>query len=171
MILEVLKYPHKTLKKTSKEVTQFDSKLGELLDNMYDTMLEFNGIGLASVQIGVLKRVLILNPIREDEIQHKEDLLEIINPIITERSGEMTYQEGCLSVPELYEDITRNNHVELTYQSRDGKTHNIVLEDLMAIAVQHEIDHINGKLFIERLPMLKRKKFEKEWKKANKKAK
>ena len=168
MIKEVLKYPDRKLKEISKEVTRFDEKLERLLDDMYDTMINYNGIGLAAIQIGVAKRVLLLNLPREDDIQYREDLMEVINPVITEHSGEMVYQEGCLSVPDLYEDVKRNSHIRLTYQNRYGETIELEATDLKAVALQHEIDHLNGKLFIERLPMLKRKKFEKEWKKAHK---
>ncbi|MCV6608135.1 MAG: peptide deformylase [Campylobacterales bacterium] len=170
MTLEVVKYPNPLLKKVSEEVTQFDKELGTFLDDMYDTMIEYNGIGLAAVQVGVLKRALVINlPREEDEIQHREDVLELINPTITEMDGEIVYQEGCLSVPETYEDVTRAQHVIVQYQDRNGENQILEATDLLAIAVQHEIDHLNGKLFVERLPMLKRKKFEKEWKKANKK--
>ncbi len=169
MIREVVKYPDPILKKTSQDVTEFNNELHTLLDDMYDTMIEFRGVGLAAVQVGVLQRVLVVNVPREDDAQYREDTYEIINPVIVEKDGEIVYQEGCLSVPEYYDDVIRSEHIVVEYQNRDGEKETLEARDFLAIVIQHEMDHLNGKLFIERLPMLKRKKFEKEWKKAHKK--
>lgn len=168
MIRDVVKYPDPFLKKVSEDVADFDEELYTLLDDMYETMIEFKGVGLAAVQVGVLQQVLVVNVPREDDIQYREDTFEIINPVIVERDGEIVYQEGCLSVPEYYEEITRSEHIVIEYQTREGEKETLEARDFLAIAIQHEMDHLNGKLFIERLPMLKRKKFEKEWKKAHK---
>ena len=100
MILDVLAYPNKKLYQISKEVDKFDNNLANFLDDMYDTMIAKNGIGLAAIQVGVAKRVLIINLVdKESNEQKKEDLLEIINPKILKKEGEIRYQEGCLSVP------------------------------------------------------------------------
>ena len=166
MIREVLTYPDPVLKKVSRDVTVFDQELHELLDDMCDTMLAENGIGLAAIQIGVdLNVLVILIPREEDDLQYREDLLEIINPKIIGKSGTEVYREGCLSVPEYYDEVERAAEVELQYFDRHGKEQTLHGDGLLAIAIQHEMDHLQGHLFVERLPMLKRKKFEKEWKK------
>ena len=167
MVREVIIYPNKILKQRSQEVTEFNQELHQLLDDMYDTMVAKNGVGLAAIQIAVAKRVLIINiPIEEkDGIQPKENTLEVINPVFIEKSGKTKYQEGCLSVPGFYEDVERFKYVKLKYQDRFGKEHIIEDDDFLAIALQHEFDHLEGHLFIEKLSILKRKKFEKEWKK------
>ena len=168
MIRDIVIYPDKRLKLISKEITAFDHELHALLDDMYDTMVAKNGVGLAAIQIGVPQRALIINipeGDNEDALQEKENTLEIINPIFTQKEGSCKHQEGCLSIPGVYEDIERAEHVVLEYQDRDGNKHIIDNNEFLAIAIQHEIDHLDGRVFIEKLSLLKRKKFEKEWKK------
>ena len=171
MIREIIIYPNKILKQKSKPVEEFDEELHQLLDDMYETMVAKNGVGLAAIQIAVPKRVLIINIPKDEQdgVQLKENTLEIINPEFLEMSGSTKFQEGCLSVPGFYEDIGRYSKVKLKYQDRYGKEHIVEDDDFLAIAFQHEIDHLEGKLFIEKLSILKRKKFEKEWKKKNSK--
>ena len=174
MVYEIVVYPDKRLKYVSEAVVQFDESLHGLLDDMYETMIAKNGVGLAAIQIGVAKRVLIINvPVESDEegadLQPKENTLEIINPEITYRSEEkIKFQEGCLSVPSFYEDIERHAMVTIEYQDRNGEHFSIEDDAFLAVALQHEIDHLDGKLFIEKLSYIKRKKFEKEWKKREK---
>jgi len=168
MIREILIYPDKRLKLVSKEVTSFDTDLHNLLDDMYETMVAKNGVGLAGIQIGVDKRVLVINiPIGDDDnsIQLKENTIEIINPIFLEKDGSTVYQEGCLSVPTIFEDVKRAKHIKLEYQDRFGEKHIIEDDGFLAIALQHEVEHLEGHLFIENFSFTKRKKFEKEWKK------
>ncbi len=165
MKLNIVEYPDRRLKEKSVEVSVFDDKLYDLLDSMYDIMIDSNGIGLAAIQVAHAKQVLLINLPDENDKQHKEDLLEIINPVILEQSGETTYQEGCLSVPKFYEDIKRYEKIKLKYQDRDGKEHTLDADGLLSIAIQHEIDHLNGILFIDKLSYSRRKKFEKEYKK------
>ena len=168
MVQDIVIYPDKRLKKVSLEVTEFNEELHQLLEDMYDTMLSKKGVGLASIQIGVPKRVLIINLPKDDSDDatiKKEDTLEIINPVFIEKNGSCKNQEGCLSVPGFYEDIERAKHVIVEYQDRHGNKHTIDTDDFLAIALQHEHDHLEGKVFIEKLSILKRKKFEKEWKK------
>jgi len=169
MVREVIVYPNKILKQKSTEVTEFNEELHQLLDDMYDTMIAKNGVGLAAIQIAVPKRVFIVNIPQEDNegAQPKEDTLEIINPQFLELSGSTKYQEGCLSVPGFYEDVTRYKYIKLKYQDRFGNEHILEDDDFLAIALQHEYEHLEGKLFIEKLSIVKRKKFEKEWKKKN----
>jgi len=171
MVREVLVYPNKILKQKSEPVTEFNEELHTLLDDMYDTMVAKNGVGLAAIQIGVPKRVLVINiPIEEqDGAQPKENTIEVINPELIECNGKTKYQEGCLSVPGYYEDVERYADVKFRYYDRYGNVHETKTDDFLAIAIQHEYDHLEGKLFIERLSILKRKKFEKEWKKRQKK--
>ncbi len=168
MIKEVLVYPDKRLREISKDVTHFDTSLHALLHDMYETMLAKEGIGLAAIQIGVPLNVLIINLVDEEGIQKPENLYEIINPLILQKNGTNVYQEGCLSVPGYYDDVERAAHIRLRYYDKYGTLHEKEFGDLMAIAVQHEMDHLKGHLFIEKLSYLKRKKFEKEWKKKQK---
>ena len=167
MIRDIVIYPDSRLRKKSARVENFDQKLHNLLDDMYETMIAKNGIGLAAVQVGVLQRALLINLPREDELQYKDDLYEIINPRITAQSQHTEpFVEGCLSVPEVYEEIQRSQEVTLAYQDRDGCEHSFEAKGMLAIAIQHEIDHLDGKVFVDQLSYTKRKKFEKEWKKA-----
>ncbi len=165
MKLTIVEYPDKRLKEKSKVVEKFDAELHKLLDAMYESMINSNGIGLAAIQVGHAKQILLLNIPDENDAQSKDALIEMINPIIIESLGETTYQEGCLSVPSFYEDVSRFERVCVNYQDRDGNTKNIEAEGLLSIAIQHEIDHLNGILFIDKLSYSRRKKFEKEYKK------
>ena len=168
MVRDIVIYPDKRLKLISKKVTEFNHELHELLDDMFDTMLSKKGVGLASIQIGVDKRVLIINIPKEDnrnDTPIKSETLEIINPVFIKQEGSCKQQEGCLSLPGFYEDIERYSHVILEYQDRNGNKKTIDNNDFLAIAIQHELDHLDGKVFIEKLSFIKRKKFEKDWKK------
>ncbi|HUH42062.1 MAG TPA: peptide deformylase [Sulfurimonas sp.] len=171
MKLTIVEYPDKRLKEKSKIVEKFDEELHKLLDAMYDSMIESRGIGLAAIQVGHAKQVLLLNIPDENDEQSREALIEMINPIITINEGETIYQEGCLSVPSFYEDISRFERVCVNYQDREGNTKTIEAEGLLSVAIQHEIDHLNGVLFIDKLSYSRRKKFEKEYKKALKEKK
>ena len=168
MLREIVVYPDKRLKLVSREVESFDGVLHNLLDDMYETMMVKNGVGLAAIQVGVDLRALIINIPLEDkegkESQPKENTLEMINPVIIEADGKEKFQEGCLSIPGFYEDIERAKHVRVEYYDRDGNKQTIEDDDFLAIAMQHEIDHLEGKVFIEKLSYIKRKKFEKDWK-------
>ena len=177
MVRDIVVYPDKRLKLISKEIEVFDGALHDLLDDMYETMRTKNGVGLAAIQLGVDQRVLIINIPLEDKDgenygeenskndQPKENTLEMINPVIVEKDGKEKFQEGCLSIPGVYEDIERAKHVKVEYFDRDGKKQSIEDDGFLAVAMQHEIDHLDGKVFIEKLSYIKRKKFEKEWKK------
>ncbi len=165
MVRKVLIYPDRGLRVVSKDVEQFDEKLHNLLDDMRETMYKHDGIGLAAIQIGIALNVMIINLVDENEVQHIDDLLEIINPSIVEADGVLVHQEGCLSLPSVYEDIERKANIKVKYFNRDGVEVQEEFDGLMAIAFQHELDHLHGHLFIEKLSYLKRKKFEKEWKK------
>jgi len=165
LIRKIITYPDKLLKKPSKDVSKFDKQLHTLLDDMYETMMDKNGIGLAAIQIAVPLNVLIINIPDKDDKQLKENLIEVINPKILEMDGSTVYTEGCLSVPEYYEDVQRAKKIKVSYRNRHGDEIVTEYDDLLSIAFQHECDHLKGELFIEKLSFLKRKKFEKEWKK------
>jgi len=164
MILEILVYPNKKLRQKSKIVEKFDEKLHQLLDDMNDTMNDRKGIGLAGIQIGRTEQVFILNVPDDEKDENPQNLIEVINPKILSSSGSVTFEEGCLSLPEYYEDVKRAEDIEVEFQDRFGNIQNLSFSKLESIAFQHELDHLNGKLFFERVSYLKRKKFEKDWK-------
>lgn len=168
MILDILTYPDKRLKQKSRDITEFDTKLHALLDSMNETMIVSNGIGLAAIQVNKPINALIINLPDENGEQLPENLMEFINPVLTTKDGHTTYQEGCLSVPGFYEDVERFENVTVTYKDRYGSEHTLHADNLLSIAIQHEMDHLLGKLFIEKLPYMKRKKFEKEYKRVMK---
>lgn len=171
MNLTILTYPDKRLKQISKNVTKFDEAIHKLLDAMNETMLSSNGIGLAAIQVNYPLNILILNIPDSEGEQHPDNLMEIINPVIINKDGLTTYQEGCLSVPGFYEDIERFETITINYQDRHGNTKSLDADGLLSIAIQHEMDHLAGKLFIEKLSYARRKKFEKEYKRVIKEKK
>ena len=171
MVREVITYPNPILRKKSRDVEVFDNELHTLLDDMNDTMQKHNGVGLAAIQIGIDLNVLIINiPIdkegsEDDGKQLDENLIEAINPVVTHKDGELVFSEGCLSIPGFHADVTRAENIVVEYLDRFGKKHSMEANDFLAIAWQHEMEHLSGHVFIEHLSFLKRKKFEKEWKK------
>lgn len=169
MILPVLTYPNPKLYEKSKKIDKFDEELHSFLEDMYETMIEKKGIGLAAIQVGQAVRALIVNLPNEEGEQEPSKRLELINPVITKKNGEILYQEGCLSVPGFYEDVKRAKEIVVEFQDRDGKNQSIEASELLAVCIQHEIDHLDGHLFIEHIGYNKRKKFDKEFKKRLKK--
>ncbi len=164
MIREVITYPNKLLRKKSVDVEKFDNELHTLLDDMYESMINESGVGLAAIQIAIPLNVLIINLPNENDVQEKEDLIEAINPVITHKDGTQVFVEGCLSVPGFNEEVKRAQHIIVEYFDRNGEKQTMEAEDFLAVAWQHEMEHLEGHLFIENLSFLKRKKFEKEWK-------
>ncbi|QKF72808.1 peptide deformylase [Aliarcobacter faecis] len=164
MIREIITYPNKLLRTKSKDVEVFNEELHTLLDDMYETMISAKGVGLAAIQVAVPLNILIINIPNEEDIQDKNELIEAINPKITHKDGVQVYQEGCLSVPGYYEDITRANHIIVEYFNRFGEKQVMETEGFLAVAWQHEMEHLEGHVFIENLSFTKRQKFEKEWK-------
>ncbi|HEB9332175.1 TPA: peptide deformylase [Campylobacter coli] len=166
MVRKIITYPNSRLFLNSEPVNQFDQELHTLLDDMYDTMIASQGVGLAAIQVDIPLRALIVNILDENEEQKKEDLLEIINPqIIPLDEEKTTCTEGCLSVPDFFEEVERYNHILLKYQDRFGNFKELEAQGFLAVAIQHENDHLNGHLFIEKISFLKRQKFDKEFKK------
>ncbi|MEO1958221.1 MAG: peptide deformylase [Nautiliaceae bacterium] len=170
-VLDIVTYPNPLLKKISKPVERFDGELHKLLNDMYETMLAKNGVGLAAIQVAVPIRALIIDIGDEEGNQSKDTLIEVINPEFLEWEGTQKYKEGCLSVPEYFDDVNRYERVKVKFFDRFGKEHIMEASGLLSVAFQHETDHLDGHLFIERLDYIRRKKFEKEWKKLLKKRK
>ena len=171
MLLDIITYPNKILKQISKPVKKFDKELHTLLDNMYETMIKNNGIGLAAIQVGIPIRALIIDIGNEDGKQSKDSLIEVINPEFLAWEGNIKDTEGCLSVPDYFDEVERYEKVKVKFFDRFGKEHIIDVSGLLSVVFQHETDHLDGILFIEKLDYIKRKKFEKEWKKRLKKQK
>ncbi|MEA1913953.1 MAG: peptide deformylase [Campylobacterota bacterium] len=168
MVREILVYPNKVLKKKSRDVSSFDQELHTLLDDMNETMLHQGGVGLAAIQVGVDLNALIINIPTQDDTQPIQNLIEAINPVITHKDGVQVFTEGCLSIPGIHEDIKRAMHIVVEYHDRHGQKKTMECEEFLAVAWQHEMEHLTGHLFIENLSIIKRKKFEKEWRKTHK---
>jgi peptide deformylase len=163
--VEIITYPNKILKQISKPIERFDEELHKLLDNMYTTMVENQGVGLAAIQVAVPLRALIIDIGNENGEQGEETKLEVINPEFLVWDGTQKDTEGCLSVPDYFDDVERYEKVKVKFYDRFGNEHIKDADGLLSVAFQHETDHLDGHLFIERLDYIKRKKFEKEWKK------
>ena len=133
------------LYKESKRVEVFDEHLKQMVEDMFETMYKYNGVGLAAPQIGILKRVLVIDTGEEGE------KLEMINPTITKLEKEVILSEGCLSFPNVFGNVRRYNYTEAEYMTKDGEKKTIKAEGLLAQAIQHEIDHLNGVLFIDQV--------------------
>ena len=161
-LLPIIETPDPRLRVISKPVEKFDAELKTLVADMFETMYDAPGIGLAAIQVGVPKRILVIDlqePDPDDE-EGKKVIREprvFINPVFSDESEEHSvYQEGCLSVPEQYADVTRPAEVTVDWQDEDGKPHQERMTGLMATCIQHEHDHLEGILFIDHLSRLKR---------------
>lgn len=152
-VLEILKYPHPLLKKRSKEVERVDAEVRKLIQNMTETMYAVNGIGLAACQVGVPRRIIVLDV---SPLDSEQSLFAMINPEVISEEGEIDYEEGCLSVPDCLEKIKRREKIRIRGTSPEGKEMEVEGEGILAIALQHEIDHINGVLILDRVSRLKR---------------
>jgi peptide deformylase len=163
-ILPIITLPDPLLRKTSTSIERVDAELLKLADDMLETMYDAPGIGLAAVQVGVPKRLIVLD-VSEDE--NEPHPLTLINPEIL-KVGQTTrvHEEGCLSIPDFRLDIERPASLTLGYLDRDGKPRELVAEGLLATAIQHEVDHLNGKLIIDFLSRLKRDIVVRKFKKA-----
>ncbi len=151
MTLALRYYGDPILRKRASEVREFDAALRELADGMIDAMRHESGVGLAATQVGVEKRVLVALQMETPEDSDADEIV-MVNPEVLERSPETwLYEEGCLSIPGIRGDVTRPERVRVRYQDLEGKTHTITIEGMFARVVQHEIDHLDGKLFIDYL--------------------
>ena len=156
--------PDPRLKLVSEPVAQVDDEVRALLDAMLETMYDAPGVGLAAIQIAVPRRVVVIDVAGKDEPPAP---LFLVNPEITWASEEMNvHEEGCLSIPDYYEDVTRPARVRARFLDRDGKQQEIEADGLLATCIQHEIDHLNGVLFIDHLSRLKRERAMKKFQKA-----
>ena len=165
-VREIIKLPDKRLRLVSEPVKRIDADIRKLIDDLFATMYDAPGIGLAAIQIGEPKRVITLD-LSKKEDNHEPQVL--INPEIVWTSDETgKYEEGCLSIPEYYEEVERPAAVKVKYLDRDGKAREIEGKGLLATCLQHEIDHINGVLFIDHLSKLKRDRIIKKFAKAAK---
>jgi peptide deformylase len=168
-VREIIKLPDKRLRRVSEPVKHFDASLRNLVDDMFETMYAAPGIGLAGIQVGVARRVIIMD-LSKKEDAHKPEVF--INPEITWASEEKsTYEEGCLSIPEYYEEVERPAVVKVKYLDLEGKAREVEASGLLATCLQHEIDHLNGILFIDHISKLKRDRITKKFAKAAKTAK
>ena len=166
-VREIIKLPDKRLRLISQPVKHVDAGIKELIDDMFDTMYEAPGIGLAAIQIGIAKRVVTMD-LSKKEDNHEPQIF--INPEVVWASDKTAkYEEGCLSIPEYYEEVERPAEVKVKYLDRDGKSREMDAKGLLATCLQHEIDHINGVLFIDHLSKLKRDRVIKKFAKAAKK--
>ncbi|MEM8606315.1 MAG: peptide deformylase [Myxococcota bacterium] len=155
MIRPILAYPDKRLRNPGLEVTEFDEELQTLIEDMAETMYAAPGVGLAATQIGVPKRLFIVDVASGDD--EPSDLRVFINPEIVEAEGDTTFNEGCLSFPGVHEEIDRAERVKVRALDRHGEPFELEADGLLAIAIQHENDHLEGKLMIDRLSVLRRR--------------
>jgi peptide deformylase len=156
-ILTILEYPDKRLRTIASPVDAIDADLTQLIDDMFETMYEAPGIGLAATQVNQHKQLLVLD-ISEDKSQP----MVFINPVISAHVGSQVYQEGCLSLPNIYADVTRYNQITVNAQDRHGRHFVTEADGLLAICIQHEMDHLIGKVFVDHLSPLKRALAEKK---------
>ena len=155
-ILDILRFPDPRLRNKARPVEQVDDALRRLLDDMLETMYQAPGIGLAATQVNVAKRVVVM-----DLSEEKNQPLCLINPEILESSGKETMEEGCLSVPGVFESVSRAQQLRLKALDRDGNPFEIEADGLLAVCIQHELDHLDGKLFVDYLSSLKRQRIRK----------
>lgn len=156
-ILEILHFPDPRLRNRATSVEEFDHKLRECADSMLETMYHCSGVGLAAIQVGVPWRLVVI-----DVSEQRDQPMCLVNPVITKREGEEESEEGCLSVPTVYEKVTRAERVWVEAQDRDGAPIRLEADGLLAVCIQHEIDHLDGKLFIDYLSSLKRQRIRKK---------
>jgi peptide deformylase len=150
--LSILRYPDPRLHTVAKPVTQVDARIRQLVDDMLETMYQADGVGLAATQVDVHERVIVI-----DTSERRDEPHVLINPELTALSDEMvTGDEGCLSVPQVYDKVPRHARVSVRALNRAGESHEFDAEGLLAVCVQHEMDHLLGKVFVEYLSSLKR---------------
>ncbi|MFO8071124.1 MAG: peptide deformylase [Polyangia bacterium] len=164
-LLDIVIYPEEVLKTAAEPVERVDDEIRRMVDDMAETMYAAPGVGLAANQVDSLKRVAVI------DVAYTEgdpELIVLINPEIVERSGRITWEEGCLSFPEINVDVDRSQKVEVRALDRDGKPFAIEAEDLLAVALQHEIDHLNGVTLADKVSFLRRKTIVRELSKLEK---
>lgn len=152
-ILDILHFPDPRLRKHAEPVTEVDDAIRKIVDDMFETMYTAPGIGLAATQVNIQKRIIVV-----DVSKDQDQPMVFINPEILERRGEEEMEEGCLSVPGFYETVRRADAVRVRALGRDGKPFEIEADGLLAVCIQHELDHLEGKLFVDYISPLKRQR-------------
>ena len=164
-ILDILHFPDPRLRNKAKPVADVDDAVRRLVDDMFETMYQAPGIGLAATQVNVAKQIIVI-----DISEEKNEPLCLINPQIIQRDGEEQMEEGCLSVPGIFEPVTRAAHVRVRALNQQGESFELEADDLLAVCIQHEIDHLDGKLFVDYISPLKRNRIRKKLEKGSKPA-
>lgn len=162
-LLPILQYPDERLHIVAKPVEKVDERIQTLIADMFETMYEARGIGLAATQVDVHERVVVM-----DLTEDKSEPRVFINLTILEKNGETTYEEGCLSIPGIYDTVTRAERVKIEALNEKGETFTLEADGLLAICIQHELDHLNGKVFVEHLSQLKQNRIKTKLKKRQK---
>lgn len=162
-LLNILHFPDPRLRKKAMPIEEVTDEIRQLADDMLETMYDAPGIGLAAIQVNIQKRIVVI-----DVSEERSSPLILINPEIIDKHGEREYQEGCLSVPDAYETISRADTVTVKALDCDGKPFELEADELLATCIQHEIDHLDGKLFVDYLSPLKRERIKKRIEKQKK---
>ena len=156
-LLNILKYPDPKLHTVAEPVTCFNEELSSLIKNMAETMYESKGIGLAATQVDIHKRIIVI-----DISEEKNSLITLVNPILKNYSGHQEYDEGCLSVPGFFETVKRYDIVSIDFQDEHGQVKSLTADGLLSVCIQHEMDHLVGKVFVEKLSQLKQQRIKKK---------
>jgi len=162
-LLNILEFPDQRLRKKAAPVAEVNSDIRRLVDDMFETMYEARGVGLAATQVNVQQRVIVM-----DTSEEKDTPVCYINPEIIAKEGVEESEEGCLSVPGFFEKVKRAERITVKALNRDGETFELEADDLLAVCIQHEIDHLEGKLFVDYLSPLKRQRIKKKLEKKHK---
>jgi len=157
MILDILKYPDKRLRTVAKEVAVVNSEIKQQVKDMFETMYDAPGIGLAATQVNFHQRIIVI-----DISDEYNEPLCLINPKIIKKNGEIEWEEGCLSVPNYYESVKRANEIKVSALNQLGELSEIDASEMLAVCIQHEMDHLNGILFVDHLSKLKQKRLKKK---------
>jgi len=157
MILDILKYPDKRLRTVAKSVVSVDETIRQQVKDMFETMYEAPGIGLAATQVNFHQRIIVI-----DISDQCNEPICLINPEVIEKSGEIQWEEGCLSVPDYYENVVRANDIKVQALNQHGETFELEASEMLSVCIQHEIDHLNGILFVDHLSKLKQKRLKKK---------
>jgi len=153
MILDILKYPDKRLRTIAKPVVSVDETIKQQVKDMFETMYEAPGIGLAATQVNFHQRIIVI-----DVSDQCNEPICLINPEVIEKSGEIQWEEGCLSVPDYYENVIRANDIKVQALNQHGETFELEASEMLSVCIQHEIDHLDGILFVDHLSKLKQKR-------------
>ena len=157
MILNILKYPYKRLRTIAKPVVSVDETIKQQVKDMFETMYEAPGVGLAATQVNFHQRIIVI-----DISDECNEPICLINPEVIEKSGEIQWEEGCLSVPDYYENVIRANDIKVQALNQHGETFELEASEMLSVCIQHEIDHLDGILFVDHLSKLKQKRLKKK---------